>query len=64
MIDTLTKREILNRLGEKTEQIKGYGMKRIGLFGSYLRHEQKRESDVDILVEFEEGKTTFDHYMG
>jgi len=60
----LTKQEILKKLGEKSEQIKGYGIKRIGLFGSYVRDEQKRESDVDIFVEFEEGKITFDHYMG
>lgn len=39
-----------------TEHKKGleekYGVKEIGIFGSYLRGEQKEESDVDILVEF------------
>ena len=30
-----------------------YGVKRIGVFGSYSRGEQKEDSDVDILVEFE-----------
>jgi len=63
MIDLLTKREIFYKLGEKREKIKEYGVKRIGLFGSYVRDEQKKESDVDLLVEFEEGKITFDHYM-
>ena len=29
-------------------------MKTIGVFGSYVRGEQKRQSDVDVLVEFEE----------
>lgn len=29
-----------------------FKVKRIGIFGSYLRKEEKRESDVDILVEF------------
>ena len=29
-------------------------MKTIGVFGSYVRGEQKRESDIDVLVEFEE----------
>jgi len=33
------------------------------LFGSFIRNEQKIESDVDILVEFEKGKKTFDNYM-
>ncbi len=30
-----------------------YGVKRIGIFGSYSRNEQRMDSDVDILVEFE-----------
>ena len=29
-----------------------YGVKRIGLFGSFAREEQNRKSDVDIVVEF------------
>jgi len=31
-----------------------FKVKGIGLFGSYIRGEQKRKSDLDILVEFEE----------
>jgi len=30
-----------------------YGVKCIGIFGSYSRNEQRMDSDVDILVEFE-----------
>jgi len=33
---------------------KKYKVKEIGIFGSYLRGEQKRGSDIDILVEFDE----------
>jgi predicted nucleotidyltransferase len=40
---------------------KRFGVKRIGLFGSFARGEQKDTSDVDILVEFEE--PTFDNFM-
>ena len=29
-----------------------YGVKEIGIFGSYIRGKQKKNSDVDILVEF------------
>jgi len=29
-----------------------YGVKEIGIFGSYVKGEQKAESDLDILVEF------------
>ncbi len=38
----------------KKELAERYRVKEIGLFGSYVRGEQKRGSDVDILVEFEE----------
>ncbi len=31
---------------------KTFGVKRIGVFGSYVRNEQKKKSDLDILVEF------------
>jgi predicted nucleotidyltransferase len=29
-----------------------YGIKEMGVFGSYMRGEQKKGSDIDILVEF------------
>ena len=32
---------------------KEYGVRSLGLFGSYARGEQGRKSDIDILVEFE-----------
>jgi len=59
----LTKEEVHKRLVENEGRIREYGVKRIGLFGSYVRNEQKRKSDVDILVEFEKEKITFDNYM-
>ena len=32
----------------------------VGIFGSYARGEQKKESDVDIVVRFREGASLFD----
>jgi hypothetical protein len=40
-----------------------FGVKRIGIFGSSARGEAKKGSDIDVLVEFEEGKKTFDNFM-
>ena len=34
-----------------------YQVKTIGFFGSYAKGEQKRKSDIDILVEFVEGNS-------
>ena len=30
-----------------------YGVKEIGIFGSFARGEQKRKSDIDVLVDFD-----------
>ena len=38
----------------KKDLAEKYKVKEIGLFGSYIRGEQGKRSDVDILVEFEE----------
>ena len=45
----------------KAEIRKRYGVRKIGVFGSYVRGEQKETSDIDLLVEFE--KPTFDNFM-
>ena len=37
-----------------------FKIKQLGIFGSYVRGEQKRNSDVDILVEFSETPGLFD----
>ena len=39
-----------------------YGVKSLGVFGSFVREEATEHSDLDILVEFE-GKPTFRKYM-
>ncbi len=44
-------------LEHKSELQKKFKVKEIGIFGSYVRGEQKDMSDVDILVEFEETPT-------
>jgi predicted nucleotidyltransferase len=47
-----------------SEISRNFGVKRIGIFGSFSRGEEVPESDVDIYVEFSPGKKTFDNYMG
>lgn len=58
----LTDKQIFNLLKKHREILKKYKVKRIGLFGSYIRGEQKKHSDIDFLVEFKE--PTFDNFMG
>ncbi len=46
--------EILGRLeAEKPRLARDYGVRVVGVFGSYVRNEQRPDSDIDILVELE-----------
>ena len=37
-----------------------YGVKRLGLFGSYVKEKQSKRSDIDILVSFNRDIDLFD----
>ncbi len=37
-----------------------YGVKRVGLFGSYVRGEMREDGDIDILVEIEKDISLLD----
>ncbi len=48
-----------------------YGVAEIGIFGSYVRHEQRPDSDLDILIELERpphislmGLVELEYYLG
>jgi len=43
-----------------TRILEGYGVKKISIFGSYARGEERGASDVDLMVEFSERKSLFD----
>jgi hypothetical protein len=40
--------------------LKDYGVVRAGAFGSYARGEQGPDSDLDLVVEFEQGRSLID----
>lgn len=58
-----TKQDILALLRQHQTHIKSLGVKRLGLFGSFVRDEQTADSDIDLLVEFEADQKTFDNFM-
>lgn len=50
-----TLEEIIEILKKYKRQLKEqYKVKKIAIFGSYVRNAQKSESDIDIMVEFSE----------
>ena len=59
----LNKKIIMKSLQDNPDEIKSYGIRRIGVFGSFIRSSQDEKSDVDVLVEFYPGKKSFDNYM-
>jgi len=55
--------EIRKQILNKRQTIREFGVHKIGFFGSYVRGEQKPDSDLDLLVFFEPEKLNFDSYM-
>jgi len=56
----MTKEDIKKILSANKEILKKYKVKSIALFGSYVRNEQREDSDIDFLVDFDKGVTLFD----
>ncbi|AOY60097.1 nucleotidyltransferase family protein [Desulfococcus multivorans] len=59
----ITKEIIFQRILDEQKQLSLYGVKNIGLFGSFVRGDQTPMSDIDILVEFMPDRHTFDNFM-
>jgi predicted nucleotidyltransferase len=55
---------LLKELSQHRTEIKSFGVASLGLFGSFAKNSQIRDSsDVDFIVEFSNGKKTFDNFM-
>lgn len=57
----MTKEDIKRIIREHKDILEKYKVKSIALFGSYVRNEQKEDSDIDLLVEFE--KPTYNNFI-
>lgn len=53
--------EVLMKIEQNRAQIKKFGVRRLGLFGSAARHETASSGDLDFLVEFK--NKSFDAYI-
>ena len=49
----LAKDDIIKLLKENKNILKKFTVKRAGLFGSFVKGNQKKDSDIDLIVEFE-----------
>lgn len=55
--------EFFTILSAQQEALRSFGVKSLAIFGSVVRDETRPESDLDLLVEFDD-PSTFDRYMG
>lgn len=58
-----TRDQVFSAISAHGEEIKAAGVRRLGVFGSFVRNEQTPESDLDVLVEFDPAQKTFDNFM-
>ena len=58
-----TKENVFSLIHQEQSQISTFGVRRLGLFGSFVRGQQDADSDVDMLVEFEPDSKTFDAFI-
>jgi predicted nucleotidyltransferase len=58
-----TTQNIVNALKTNRATMVQLGVRDVGLFGSYVRGEQSKNSDIDIFLDFEPDKETYDNYM-
>jgi predicted nucleotidyltransferase len=57
------KSELFALLSKRQEDLRRFGVRRWGVFGSFASEQSSPASDVDILVEFERGHKSFDNFM-
>jgi predicted nucleotidyltransferase len=58
----MKREEILQLLHQHSNELKGYHVRSLGVFGSVARDEAAPDSDVDLVVSFD-GPATFDCYI-
>lgn len=59
----MKKKIILKRLSDLKGRLDSYGVSQLGLFGSSVREENTRNSDIDILLDFRSGQETYINFL-
>ncbi len=54
---------ILIKIRNHKSVLSKFGVRQIGVFGSYARNEQTQESDIDVLVDMRPDQENFDNLM-
>ena len=59
----MKKQTVLRKLAELKAPLLQFGVTKLGLFGSTVRGENKPGSDIDVLIDFQPEKETFQNFM-
>jgi uncharacterized protein len=59
-----TKEDVFALLSQNGARLRGFGVERLSVFGSFARDTPDDTSDVDVLVEFAPEQETFDNFLG
>ena len=59
----MKKSAVLRRLNTLKGPLGSVGVMQVGLFGSTIRDENTSDSDIDILLDFEQGKETYINFL-
>lgn len=54
---------VIHTLRQQKETLRSYGLRRVGVFGSFARHEEQEKSDLDMLLDFEPKKKTYRNFF-
>jgi len=59
----ITKNEIIQQLKSNEQHLLDYGVREIGIFGSFLTNDANSESDIDLLVDIKQESKTFKNFL-
>lgn len=58
-----TKNDVFAAIKQHHSRIEALGVQRLALFGSFVRGENRADSDVDVVVDFRPGEKNIDRFL-
>jgi hypothetical protein len=55
--------DILTAICQHGRELRAYGTRRVGVFGSRARGDERPDSDVDVYIEFDDAQRTYDNFF-
>ena len=59
----MTSQEIMKKIRMHDDFLLSHGVSKMGIFGSQVRGDLRDDSDIDLIVEFENGKKNYDNFI-